>query len=73
MHEFPIPTANSRATGIVAGPDGAMWFTERGVNKIAPDPDQRAAGRGRAIPASEIGLTAPPTLTGSVHPEWAGD
>ncbi len=29
--EFPIPTA---AASIVAGPDGALWFTEYNRNKI---------------------------------------
>ncbi len=32
--EFPIPTANSGATGIAAWPDGALWFTEYSGNKI---------------------------------------
>src|SRR6266849_5182605 len=32
--EFVIPTANSEANGIVGGPDGAVWFTESGANKI---------------------------------------
>jgi virginiamycin B lyase len=27
--EFPIPTSNSGPTGIAAGSDGAMWFTEK--------------------------------------------
>jgi streptogramin lyase len=33
--EFPIPTPNSDPIGIVAGPDGALWFAEENVsNKI---------------------------------------
>ena len=32
--EFPIPTASSRPTGITAGPDGNLWFTEFNGNKI---------------------------------------
>ena len=32
--EFPIPTANSAPSGITAGPDGALWFTEFTGNKI---------------------------------------
>lgn len=32
--EFAIPTANSGSDEITAGPDGNLWFTERGTNKI---------------------------------------
>lgn len=32
--QFPVPTANSRPYTIVAGPDGALWFTESNGNKI---------------------------------------
>jgi streptogramin lyase len=28
MTEFALPSANSLANGITAGPDGALWFTE---------------------------------------------
>jgi virginiamycin B lyase len=35
VREFPIPTPNSDPIGIVAGPDGALWFAEENVsNKI---------------------------------------
>ena len=32
--EFPIPTGNSEPVGIVAGPDGKLWFTEFGAARI---------------------------------------
>src|SRR5437660_1059472 len=32
--EFTPPTAGSGPTTIVAGPDGALWFTELSANKI---------------------------------------
>jgi streptogramin lyase len=32
--EFPVPTSNSGAAGITAGPDGNVWFTEFYANKI---------------------------------------
>lgn len=32
--EFPIPTASSEPAALAAGPDGAVWFAEQGVNKI---------------------------------------
>ena len=32
--EFPIPTPNSVPNAITAGPDGNLWFTENGANKI---------------------------------------
>jgi virginiamycin B lyase len=41
--EFPLPTPNMRPTGITAGPDGALWFTEMFGNKI-----------GRITPAGTI-------------------
>src|SRR5690349_5341280 len=31
---YSTPTAGSNPDGIVAGPDGALWFTEHNVNKI---------------------------------------
>jgi hypothetical protein len=31
---YSVPTANSYPTGITAGPDGALWFTESSVNNI---------------------------------------
>jgi eukaryotic-like serine/threonine-protein kinase len=32
--EFPVPTASSSPSGITAGPDGNLWFTEYDGNKI---------------------------------------
>jgi len=32
--EYPIPTTGGYPAGIVAGPDGALWFTERLSNRI---------------------------------------
>ena len=32
--EFPVPTAKSYPDHIAAGPDGALWFTERDAGKI---------------------------------------
>jgi streptogramin lyase len=32
--EYSIPTSNSNPQGIVAGPDGNLWFTEGDANKI---------------------------------------
>ena len=32
--EFTIPTTSSIPEGITAGPDGNLWFTENGGNKI---------------------------------------
>jgi streptogramin lyase len=34
ISEFPTPTANSSPEGIVAGPDGNLWFAELGANRI---------------------------------------
>jgi streptogramin lyase len=32
--EFPVRTAGSGPWGIAAGPDGAIWFTERAADQI---------------------------------------
>jgi virginiamycin B lyase len=32
--EFPLPIARSKPSYITAGPDGALWFTEIGSNRI---------------------------------------
>jgi virginiamycin B lyase len=40
--EFHTPTPKSRPSGIVTGPDGALWFSESGAGKIGrltPDGD----------------------------------
>ena len=34
IREYSIPTAGSLPGGIVAGPDGALWFYETGSNRI---------------------------------------
>src|SRR4051812_3374645 len=34
ISDFPIPTANAAPLEITAGPDGNLWFTESGANKI---------------------------------------
>jgi virginiamycin B lyase len=33
--EYAIPTASSMPTSITQGPDGNLWFTEPGANKVA--------------------------------------
>ena len=32
--EYPTPTSNSSPSGVTAGPDGALWFTETSANQI---------------------------------------
>src|SRR5438034_10579201 len=32
--EYPLPSAHSLPIGIAAGPDGNLWFTDDGLNKI---------------------------------------
>jgi hypothetical protein len=36
ISEYPVPTVSSSPLGIVAGPDGAMWFTEQNDNERIP-------------------------------------
>ncbi len=43
ISDFPTPTMNSQPEGIVAGPDGNLWFAEFSGNKIAAvNPSTRA-------------------------------
>lgn len=62
---FPIPTPDSRPTGIALGPDGAMWFTENGASKIGridPPPGPAPAGSDESKPGAQPGgpVTAAP-------------
>jgi streptogramin lyase len=34
VEEFPLATAGSQPQDLVLGPDGNIWFAERGNNKI---------------------------------------
>ena len=34
ISEFPVPTSGSEPSDIVAGPDGAVWFTEFRASKV---------------------------------------
>ncbi len=34
ISEFALPTANSGPYGIAAGPDGALWFTEKNADQV---------------------------------------
>ena len=43
--EFPIPTVGSSPQDIVAGPDGALWFTENGKQPDRPHHDRRRLHR----------------------------
>jgi hypothetical protein len=48
-NEFDVPTAGSHPTGIAAGPDGAIWFTEQASGKIGRvtlDPPGAGGGSG---------------------------
>ena len=34
VQTFPVPSGAANLSDIVAGPDGALWFTETGANKV---------------------------------------
>ena len=38
MFQYPIPTSNSYTSGITAGLDGSLWFTESTGNMIGKVP-----------------------------------
>ena len=47
VHEFPLPDKESNVTGITAGPDGNLWFTDLST-------------LGRITPSGTISECAPP-------------
>jgi virginiamycin B lyase len=60
--EFPLPTTGASAYGIVAGPDGALWFTEYIPNKSISMPGS-ASKIGRIATDGTITEFALPTAT----------
>jgi streptogramin lyase len=63
--EYPIPTTDSTPRGIVAGPDGRLWFTEYFGNKIGRITTAGVIGAGDEIPmptanVSPSGITVGP-------------
>jgi virginiamycin B lyase len=44
IFEFPVPSGNIPQQ-IVPGPDGALWFTELGVNRVDPNDGRDFIGR----------------------------
>jgi virginiamycin B lyase len=59
LQTYPLPPALSWADEIVAGPDGAMWFTQEAVN---PEPRQQLL-LGRMTTAGELSTRALPPGT----------
>jgi streptogramin lyase len=59
--EYPIPTAGSIPLHITAGPDGTLWFTEPGADKI-----------GRITTAGVITEFPVPTASSNVDDITAG-
>lgn len=52
--QFALPTQNSEPFGITVGPDGNLWFSELGANKI-----------GRLTPSGQLSEFRVPTSSGS--------
>jgi streptogramin lyase len=61
VSEFPIPTPSGEPESIVAGPDGALWFTERDASKI---------GRIDLTPPPTTILSAPTSVTTDTPPTF---
>jgi streptogramin lyase/uncharacterized protein YkwD len=57
--EFSIATANSAPSGITVGPDGNLWFTEYGGNKVAKITPAGAITE-FAVNGNPFGITAGP-------------
>src|SRR5206468_4164338 len=60
--EFAVPTSNSAPSGITAGPDDNLWFTEEAANKIGRiAPDGSITEFSRTNPGSQpTGIAAGP-------------
>jgi streptogramin lyase len=59
--EFALPTSRARPTGIAAGPDGNLWFTEFNANQI-----------GQITPAGVVNEFAIPTANSGPEEITAG-
>src|SRR5438552_3803240 len=71
--EYSIPTAGSGPYGIVAGPDGALWFTELFANKIGRITTSGAITE-YAIPPLNFGGGTPNDITaGPDGALWFGE
>jgi streptogramin lyase len=60
INEFPIPTAESNASGVIAGPDGALWFTETGYF-VYPGPQSPGNKIGRITTSGSFSEFPVPT------------
>jgi hypothetical protein len=54
--EYPLPTPNSKPAGITAGPDGNIWFTELGSDRIGEFVLNHGGPGGGAAPAESAPL-----------------
>ena len=71
--EFTVPTADSFPYGITAGPDGALWFTEKNANKIGRITPKGAITE-YIIPPLALGGGSPSDITlGPDGALWFGD
>ena len=67
IDEFPLPNPGSRPNSIIAAPDGKLWFTELGANRIGRlNPDGRLSEF--TLPASLTPFDIAATSDGKV---WA--
>jgi virginiamycin B lyase len=57
ISEYAIPTLGSSPQGIAAGPDGALWFTERNGNRIGRITTSGAVTE-FALPTADAGATS---------------
>ena len=57
--EFPLPTAGAQPFAITAGPDGNLWFTEGGSQKVGRITPAGSIKRRRAGSATRSTASAP--------------
>lgn len=70
FNEYPIPTADSQPYGITVGPDGNLWFTESGSDKIGRITTTGVVNGEYAIPVPSRASTPTRIVTGPDNALW---
>jgi streptogramin lyase len=70
FNDYAIPTENSGPAGITVGPDGHLWFTESGSDKIGRITTTGVVNREYSIPGTGSAKTPLSIITGPDNALW---